>query len=98
MAELTREQNEHVQNLISRFVKEKMCDRSEAIKQIHLFVCNGSCSWYKSSGGSGTSFDTASQTSDQRKEIADLMDQVAAERNVTRKELMKWFHIFRCHS
>jgi glucuronate isomerase len=98
MAELVPEQNEHVQNLITQFMEKTGLDRSEAIKQIHLFVCKGACSWYKNSGGPGTGFDAEGQTQDQRQEIEKLMDQVAVEHNVTRKDLMKWFHVFRCHS
>ena len=98
MAELTHEQNRHVQNLIAEIMSKKGLDRDEAIKQIHLFVCNGSCSWYKNHGGTGTGFDAASFTPDQRKGIEEMMDQVAIERNVTRRDLMKWFHVFRCHS
>ena len=98
MAELTPEQSKHVEDLITHFMERKGSDRSEAIKQIHLFVCKGACSWYKSYGGSGTGFDTANLTPDQREEIVKLMDQVAEEQKVTRKDLMKWFHVFRCHS
>ena len=98
MAELTSEQNEHIQELIAQFMAKKGLDRTEAIKQIHLFVCKGSCSWYKEHGGTNTGFNNASQTQDQRKEIEDLIDQVSVQQNVTRKDLMKWFHVFRCHS
>lgn len=98
MAELTPEQNKHVESLISQFMEKKALERSDAIKQIHLLVCKGACSWYKNSGGPGTGFDNASFTPDQREEIEKLMDQMAEEQKVTRKDLMKWFHVFRCHS
>jgi len=98
MAELTPAQNEHVQYLIAQFMDKNGLDRSMAIKQLHLFVCNGSCSWYKNSGGSGTEFDHKSLTPDQRKGTKNLLDKVAADRNVTSEDLMKWFHVFRCHS
>jgi len=98
MAELTSEQNEHVQNMIHQLMEKKELDRNEAIKRIHLFVCNGTCSWYKNSGGTDTEFDIAKQTAEYLKEMGELIDQVAKERNVTRKDLMKWFHVFKCHS
>ena len=98
MAELTPEQSKHVESLINQFIQKKGLDRSEAIKQIHLFVCKGSCSWYKNSGGTGTGFDIASQTPEHLEEMEKLIDQLAEDRNVTKENLMKWFHVFRCHS
>jgi|GEM_PF-2077507 len=98
MVELTPEQDEHVQNLINQFMEKKGLDRNEAINQIHLFVCKGVCSWYRNSGGTGTGFDIASQTPEHLKGMEKLIDEVAEGRNVTRKDLMKWFHVFRCHS
>jgi hypothetical protein len=98
MAELTLAQDEHVQYLITQFMDENGVDRSMAIKQLHLFVCKGACSWYRNSGGTGTGFDYKSLTPDQRKRMKNLLDKVAAERNVTSEDLMKWFHVFKCHS
>jgi len=98
MAELTPAQNDHVQYLITQFMDKNGLDRSMAIKHLHLFVCNGSCSWYANSGGAGTGFDRKSLTPDQRKKTKNLLNKVAAERSVASEDLMKWFHVFRCHS
>ena len=98
MAELTANQNDHVQNLITHIMGKKGIDKSEAIQKLHLFVCKGTCSWYKDSGGTGTKFDITSQRPQHLDEMRKLIDDVAEGRNVTRKELMSWFHIFRCHS
>jgi glucuronate isomerase len=94
MAELTTEQSKYVEDLITKFMANRGLNRSEAVKQLHLFVCKGVCAWYKNRGGTGTGFDPANQKSDLREDIESLMDQLAAECNVTGKELMKWFHVF----
>ena len=98
MAELTPQQSRHVENLITRLMARHGVNRSEAINQLHLLVCKGVCNWYKNSGGPGTGFDPGKMTVDNRVEIEELMDQLAVEHNVTKEELMKWFHVFRCHS
>ena len=94
MAELTTEQSKHVEDLITKLMANRGLNRSEAVRQLHLFVCKGVCSWYKNRGGAGTGFDPANQGNDLREAIESLMDRLAAEYSVTRKELMKWFHVF----
>ena len=95
MAELTPEQSKYVEMLITKLMGERGVNRSEAINQLHLFACKGACTWYKNSGGPGTRFDPASQARDERETVDRLMDHLAAECNLTKKELMKWFHIFK---
>jgi glucuronate isomerase len=94
MTELTTEQSKYVEDLITKLMANRGLNRSEAVRQLHLFVCKGVCSWYKNRGGPDTGFDPANQESDLREDIESLMDQLAAECNVARKELMKWFHVF----
>ena len=96
--ELTEAQSEHVQALIQKLMVDRSQGRHDAVRELHLYVCRGKCSWYRQSGGSGTNFDFASQMPQEREKIGKLVAALAEEREIKPEELLRWFHLYRCHS